>query len=194
MQRLCAILGWVLLSALLISGGTMSVLIYTHAPFWTDPLRRHFIPLGHAHAGVLGIIMLLYGIYLDKVALSNRARTIAALLYIAGALTLPGGFLAAAVMGSPSGPGVLFLSVPLGGILVVASFLMMAYGMLKTPKKDGGAISDLRQVTNRSTMIGAFLLAATAVAAIFVACSVGEQRRATRTTDWDGFDVANQPA
>src|SRR5207248_4134411 len=37
-------------------------------------------------------------------------------------------------------------------------------------------------------------LAATAVAAIFVACSVGEQRRATRTTDWDGFDVANQPA
>ena len=70
MQRLCQIVGWLLLSVLLVSGGTMSFLILTHNPFWTDsPLRQHLIPIGHAHAGVLGIVTLLFGLYLDKVNL-----------------------------------------------------------------------------------------------------------------------------
>lgn len=135
MQRLCQILGWLLLSFLLVSGGTMSYLIITQNEFWTSsPLRQHFIPLGHAHAGVLGIVMLLFGLYLDKVNLSVRTRNWAATLYIAGALLMPGGFLVSVIREGATEPGKEFLLTPIGGVLVAISFITMFIGMLRTPR------------------------------------------------------------
>ena len=135
MQRICQVLGWLLLSVLLVSGGTMSILILIEHPFWTSsPLRQHFIPLGHAHAGVLGVIMLIYGLYLDKVNLSEGARKLAAGLYIAGALIMPGGFLFSVLRDGATKPGFELLVVPVGGALVGVSFFMMFIGMYRAGK------------------------------------------------------------
>lgn len=136
MQRLCQILGWGLISILLISGGTMSIFIASDSPFWTDfPLRRHFIPIGHAHAGALGIIMLLYGLYLDKVNLPEQLKKWAAIIYIAGGLLMPGGFLLSVLSENATKPGREFLLTPIGGILVGISFITMFIGMLRTKKE-----------------------------------------------------------
>ena len=135
-QRVCQALGWLLLSVLLVSGGGMSIMIITENSFWTSsPLRQHLIPMGHAHAGLLGIIMLMYGLYLDKVNLSEQARKWAGLIYIAGALTLPGGFILSVLKEGATEPGKEFLLVPIGGALVGISFITMFIGMLRTFKK-----------------------------------------------------------
>lgn len=136
MQRICQTFGWLLLSVLLISGGGMSYLIMTENPFWTEsPLRQHFIPLGHAHAGLLAIIMLIMGIYLDKVNLSEQTKKWTAIIYIAGALTLPGGFVLGVLKDGATTPGKEFILVPIGGFLVVVSFITMFIGMLRTFKQ-----------------------------------------------------------
>jgi uncharacterized membrane protein YgdD (TMEM256/DUF423 family) len=135
MQRFCQILGWGLISVLLVSGGTMSYFIATDNPFWTEhPLRQHFIPIGHAHAGMLGVIMLLYGLYLDKVNLSEQVKKWAAIIYIAGALLMPGGFLLSVISDTATKPGREFLLTPIGGLLVGISFITMFIGMIRTKK------------------------------------------------------------
>lgn len=143
MQRICQVLGWLLLSALMISGGGMSILMMTDSPFWTDnPLRRHFIPLGHAHAGLLAIVMLLFGLYLDKVRLSEGIKRWAAIIYIAGALLMPGGFLFAGLPEGATRPGKEIIMVPIGGVLVGISFITMFIGMFRAwraEKKAGTA-------------------------------------------------------
>lgn len=137
MQRLCQTLGWLLLTALLISGGGMSILIMTKSPFWFDnPLRQHFIPLGHAHAGLLAIVMLLFGLYLDKVRLSEGIKKWAAIMYVAGALLMPGGFLFAGLPEGATEPGKEIIMVPIGGALVAVSFVTMFIGMVKAWKHD----------------------------------------------------------
>jgi uncharacterized membrane protein YgdD (TMEM256/DUF423 family) len=135
MQRICQIVGWGLISLLLLSGGAQSYLIITHNPFWTEhPLRQHFIPLGHAHAGILGIIMLLYGLYLDKVNLSEQLKKWTAIIFIAGTLLMPGGFLLSVLSDTATEPGREILLVPIGGVLVGISFITMFIGMLRTKK------------------------------------------------------------
>ena len=135
MQRICQIVGWLLLSVLLVSGGGMSILIITHNPFWTEsPIRQQLIPMGHAHAGALGIVTLLFGLYLDKVNLSEQLRKWVAIVYITGVLLLPGGFILGVLKAGATEPGKEFMLVPLGGVLVGISFITMFIGMLRTPK------------------------------------------------------------
>jgi hypothetical protein len=133
MQRLCQIVGWLLLSVLLVSGGTMSYLIMTQNPFWTEsPIRQHMIPVGHAHAAGLGIVTLLFGLYLDKVNLSERVRKWVSIIFLSGVLTLPGGFILGVLREGSSGPGKEFLLVPIGGFLLGISFVTMVIGMIRT--------------------------------------------------------------
>jgi hypothetical protein len=137
MQRLCQIVGWALLSVLLVSGGTMSYLIMTKNPFWTEsPLRQHLIPIGHAHAAGLGIVTLLFGLYLDKVNLPEAVRKWVAVIFLAGVLTLPGGFILSVLKEGVSEPGKEFLLVPIGGLLLGISFVTMLIGMLRTKSTD----------------------------------------------------------
>ncbi len=137
MQRLCQIVGWLLLSVLLISGGTMSYLIMTKNPFWVDsPIRQHLIPVGHAHAAGLGIVTLLFGLYLEKVNLSEQARKWVSAIFLAGVLTLPGGFIIGVLRSDATEPGKEFLLVPIGGLLLGISFVTMFIGMVRRKRDD----------------------------------------------------------
>ncbi len=133
MHRICQIFGWRLLSVLLVSGGTMSYLIITQNPFWTDsPLRQRLIPIGHAHAAGLGIVTLLVGLYLDKLGFSDQGKKWVAIIYLAGVLTLPGGFILSVLQNGATEPGKEFLLVPIGGVLLGISFIAMFIGMLRS--------------------------------------------------------------
>ena len=137
MQRLCQIVGWLLLSVLLVSGGTMSYLIITQNPFWTEsPLRQRLIPIGHAHAAGLGIVTLLFGLYLDKLGFSEQGRKWVAIIYLAGVLLLPGGFILSVLQSGATEPGKEFLLVPIGGALLGISFVAMFIGMMRKKKPD----------------------------------------------------------
>ncbi len=135
MQRFCQILGWGLLSVLLVSGGGMSFLILTNNPFWTEsPIRQHLIPMGHAHAAGLGIVTLLFGLYLDKVNLPEQVRKWGAIIYVTGVLLLPGGFILGVIQAGATSPGKEFILVPIGGVLIGIGFITMFIGMLRKPK------------------------------------------------------------
>ncbi|MBI5471007.1 MAG: hypothetical protein HY961_01535 [Ignavibacteriae bacterium] len=135
MQRFCQILGWGLLSVLLVSGGGMSYLIITQNPFWTEsPIRQHLIPMGHAHAAGLGIVTLLFGLYLDKVNLSEQVRKWAAIIFVTGVLLLPGGFILGVIQSGATSAGKEFILVPIGGVLIGIGFVTMFIGMIKKPK------------------------------------------------------------
>jgi len=137
MQRLCQIVGWGLLSVLLLSGGTMSYFIISQNPFWTEsPLRQRLIPIGHAHAAGLGIVTLLFGLYLDKLGYSEQGRKWVAIIYLAGVLLLPGGFILSVLQSGATQPGKEFLLVPIGGALLGISFIAMFIGMMKKKKPE----------------------------------------------------------
>ncbi|HTR98675.1 MAG TPA: hypothetical protein VML00_02930 [Bacteroidota bacterium] len=137
MQRLCQIVGWGLLSVLLLSGGTMSYFIISQNPFWTEsPLRQRLIPIGHAHAAGLGIVTLLVGLYLDKLGYSEQGRKWVAIIYLAGVLLLPGGFILSVLQSGATQPGKEFLLVPIGGALLGISFIAMFIGMMKKKKPE----------------------------------------------------------
>jgi hypothetical protein len=55
------------------------------------------------------------------------------ILFIAGALIIPGGFLFASLHGDAE-LGKEFIMVPIGGVLVGISFITMFIGMMRTPK------------------------------------------------------------
>jgi hypothetical protein len=136
MTKVLQTFGWLLLCVLLVSGGGMSILIMTDSPFWVEsPIRQHLIPLGHAHAGLLAIIMLIMGMYLEKVNLSEQQKKFTAIIYIIGTLLLPGGFILGVIRDGATDPGKEFIMVPIGGALIVVSFVFMFIGMLRAFKK-----------------------------------------------------------
>ena len=136
MQRICQVLGWLLLSVLLVTGGVMTFFILTENPFWTEnPLRQRYIPIGHAHAGLLAMALLHMGLYLDRTAFRIKTRNLIAVLAILGTLTLPGGFLFSALPEGATKPTTALVMVPIGGLLVAASWMMVGIGIWKAAKQ-----------------------------------------------------------
>lgn len=55
--------------------------------------REQFFRAGHAHAGVLLVLSLVYFIYLERAGFSERVQWLAGLLLLVGVLAQSGGFL-----------------------------------------------------------------------------------------------------
>ncbi|MCK1813221.1 hypothetical protein MTQ13_02860 [Streptomyces sp. XM4011] len=95
------------------------------------PAREQFFRAGHAHAGVLLILSLVYYLYLDRTDWGGFLQWLFGIMLLVGLLALSGGFLVHMLYGAPerTTPGIILTRV--GGPLIAAPLIALAIGLIQ---------------------------------------------------------------
>jgi hypothetical protein len=93
--------------------------------------RMRFFRAGHAHAGVLIVLSLVYYLYLDRADFSNGFDWLVGLVLVAGTLAQSGGFFIHLAKGAPATPSVGTTVTRLGAILIAVALVILAIGLIK---------------------------------------------------------------
>ncbi len=130
-QRILGAVSWVLLVAVIFGGE--SLLRFLSGDGLTDH-EEQFFRAGHAHAGVLTILGMLYSLYLGKTALAPRTQIVAWLVYALGVFGVVGGMFLHAFTGAPGegSAGTTFAAA--GGIVITIMVLYLAWHLVRHPE------------------------------------------------------------
>ena len=112
-------------------GGWALLSFYTERDRLTD-FQKTFFRAGHAHAGVLLILSLVYFLYLPRAEYSEGMEWVAGLLLLAGVLAQPGGFFLHMWRGAPDRSSVGTVVTRAGALLIAAALIVLAVGLIKT--------------------------------------------------------------
>ena len=131
--RFFSIVAWILLPTVMFGGYSLLNLLI--AGDVLTPFQVTFFRAGHAHAGVLLAVALLYHIYLDKTALTQRVRWAACAAWLAGALAVSGGFFLHMAVSREGEGSVGTLITTMGAIVLALDSFLVAYGLIKAPRE-----------------------------------------------------------
>src|ERR671912_743028 len=92
--------------------------------------REQFFRAGHAHAGVLLVLSLVYFLYLGRTGYSTGVQWLAGLLLLVGILAQSGGFFIHLARGQKDRSSVGTVVTRTGGLLLAAALIMLAIGLL----------------------------------------------------------------
>jgi hypothetical protein len=92
--------------------------------------REKFFRAGHAHAGVLLVLSLVYFLYLDKTGLSTGVRWLAGLLLLAGIIAQSGGFFVHLGLGQPERSSLGTVMTRVGALLIAAALVLLVFGLI----------------------------------------------------------------
>lgn len=115
--------GWALLTA--ITGGRLAV---GELADW----QKGFWRAGHAHAGVLLVLSLVYLLYLPRAEFSRTTEWIAGIVLLVGVLAQSGGFFLHMAVGQPGRPSAGTKLTRGGGLLIAAALITLAVGLIQT--------------------------------------------------------------
>jgi hypothetical protein len=93
--------------------------------------RERFFRAGHAHAGVLLVLSLVYFIYLDRTDYSKGVQWLAGGLLLVGILSQSGGFFLHLWQGQPGQRSVGTLLTAAGAVLIAAALIALAVGLIR---------------------------------------------------------------
>lgn len=128
--RLFAIISWVLLPTVMFGGYSLLGLLARANP-WLTAARHARFRAGHAHAGVLLTVSLIYYVYLDQTHFSDQLRAVACLVLLVGILAQSGGFFLDLI--APEGQQRFTAGryvTSLGALLLAVAALALAYGLI----------------------------------------------------------------
>jgi hypothetical protein len=108
--------GWALLSFLTAREGL------------TDP-QKQFFRAGHAHAGVLLVLSLVFFVYLDRTDFGNGTQWVVGLVLLAGILAQSGGFFLHLARGAPAQPSAGTRVTRAGALLIAIALATLAVGI-----------------------------------------------------------------
>jgi len=108
--------GWALLSFLTAREGL------------TDS-QKQFFRAGHAHAGVLLVLSLVFFVYLDRTDFSDATQWIVGLVLLTGILAQSGGFFLHLGGGAPARPSLGTRLTRTGAVLIAAALVTLAVGI-----------------------------------------------------------------
>ena len=94
--------------------------------------QTRFFRAGHAHAGVLLVLSLVYLLYLPRADFSETFEWIAGGVLIAGVLAQSGGFFLHLGVGQVGVPSVGTKLTRVGAMLIGASLVALAVGLIQT--------------------------------------------------------------
>jgi hypothetical protein len=97
--------------------------------------REQFFRAGHAHAGVLLVLSLVYFLYLDRTSYSDGMKWIAGSLLLAGIMAQSGGFFVHLGVGQPNRSSLGTIATRLGAVLIAAALVILAVGLLKSGRQ-----------------------------------------------------------
>jgi hypothetical protein len=93
--------------------------------------REQFFRVGHAHAGVLLVLSLVYFVYLGRAGYSVGVQWLAGALLLAGVLAQSGGFFVHLGLGQQGrgSPGTILTRG--GALLIAAALVILAIGLIR---------------------------------------------------------------
>jgi hypothetical protein len=127
--RIFSILAWIALPTVMYGGYALLGLL-TRGELTEFQLT--YFRAGHAHAGVLLLMALLYLHYMEQTRLSRGIKVGAAATIVAGILAQSGGFFLHMLVGQPGAPSMGTMVTSLGAVLLVSAILVLVYGLITT--------------------------------------------------------------
>jgi len=97
-------------------------------PFQVDCFRA-----GHAHAGVLLLMSLLYYVFLDRTILPASVKQLACVALFVGILAQSGGFFLHMALGQPKRASVGTTVTIAGAVMLACAAITLVYGLITTP-------------------------------------------------------------
>ncbi len=94
--------------------------------------QQTFFRAGHAHAGVLLLMSLLYHYYMEQTGLSRGLKLAGATIVLVGILAQSGGFFLHMVVGQPGSPSLGTTVTTVGAVLLAVAILLLVYGLIVT--------------------------------------------------------------
>lgn len=129
--RLFSIISWILLPTVMFGGYSLLTLM-GRGNIWLTPFREKYFRAGHAHAGVLLVLSLVYYTYLAQTTFSGGLRVIACIALLIGILAQSGGFFLHMLVGKQGRLSVGNMVTILGAVLLAFAALLLAYGLIAT--------------------------------------------------------------
>lgn len=126
--RFWIILSWIALPTVMYGGYSLLGLL-TGADRLT-PFQATWFRAGHAHAGVLLLLSLLYYMFLDQTVLSPAIKQAGCAILFAGILAQSGGFFVHMIAGRPDGPSVGTFITYAGAALLATAVVILIYGLI----------------------------------------------------------------
>ena len=126
--RVWIIVSWIALPTVMFGGASLLRLINRGnvlSQFQVNSFRA-----GHAHAGVLLVMSLLYYIFLDQTGLSVLVKHLASAALLLGILAQSGGFFVHMLVGQEHQPSLGTATTVAGAALLVSSVIALVYGLL----------------------------------------------------------------
>ena len=122
-----AIYAWVGLPTVMYGGYALLGLMTKREPL--SEFRRTWFRAGHAHAGVLLLMFLLYIDFLFRVDLPSSTKHAACAVFVVGALMQSGGFFIHMARGREDGLSVGTTITSVGALLLTAAIAFLIYGL-----------------------------------------------------------------
>lgn len=129
--RIWIILSWIALPTVMFGGYSLLRLLIRGnvlTPFQITNFRA-----GHAHAGVLLLMSLLYYMFLDQTALSPSVKLVACVILFVGILAQSGGFFLHMVVGQSNQASIGTIVTMTGAVLLAGAVLLLVYGLITVP-------------------------------------------------------------
>jgi heme/copper-type cytochrome/quinol oxidase subunit 4 len=114
------------------SGGYALLRFHTTKGNELSPFGLRFFRAGHAHAGVLLVLSLVYFLYLPLAEYSEGMEWVTGAILVAGILAQSGGFFLHLARGSDGEASVGTTVTRLGGVLLATALIILAIGLIKT--------------------------------------------------------------
>jgi heme/copper-type cytochrome/quinol oxidase subunit 4 len=120
----------VLLSLVSVEYGGWALLGFLTGRGQLGQFREQFFRAGHAHAGVLLVLSLVYFLHLDRTGYSDGVKWLAGLLLLAGIMAQSGGFFLHMGLGRPNRSSLGTVVTRTGALLIAAALVILALGLL----------------------------------------------------------------
>lgn len=91
-----------------------------------------FVRAGHAHAGVLLVLSLVYLLYLPRAEYSDALEWISGGVLLLGIMAQSGGFFVHVARGEPGKPSAGTILTRIGAALIAAALIILAVGLIQT--------------------------------------------------------------
>ena len=126
--RVWIILAWIALPTVMYGGYSLLQFISRGNALTASQIS--WFRAGHAHAGVLLLMSLLYYTFMDKTALPPRLKHAACAILLVGILAQSGGFFIHMVDGQPTYAIIVTTVTTIGAVLLVTAIGVLVYGLI----------------------------------------------------------------
>src|SRR6516165_1562292 len=128
--RIWIVLSWIALPTVMYGGYSLLHLI--NQGDGLTPFQATWFRAGHAHAGVLLLMSLLYFLFLDQTALGPTIKEIGCIGMFVGILAQSGGFFLHMIVGRANEPSIGTAVTTAGAVLLATAVGILIYGLVNT--------------------------------------------------------------